>query len=1226
MAVPIQLEIFMKDLTKNGLVSVAKNVEGAEQETLSLIKALQEVRAEYVRALNANKEAGKSYQQEAAMVQALTGQIKGLKEGLKELQKAKQQTCETPMVNPNTTVDMDTVARKTNNLRMQFSQVARELPSLAMGPQMFILAISNNLPMLSDAIADVRKQNELLKASGQKAVPVWKQLASSLFSWQTALVAGISFLIVYGNDMIEWVKNLTKAKKELTETEKLQQAVNTAHREGGMAALEESAKLRILYTATQDTRKSINERNKAVDELQKMYPDYFGKLTDEAILAGKAASAYDDLTKAIIRKGQAQAAENIVADYTKKNFQLQRGINADTNWTNRNKVEYEKALKEAERMWENYRNINQGSFFIDKAARNWISSTKEGKLIEEYERRMSNIKKYTDEIAKNNKIIEGTVNQIDTSTYLDDALDGNNSRSTQVKKDYATELAEARLRAEQIVERLRIQLMQEGIEKRKALARQEYDEQKADIDRQEQETLAKMDAARKQGDTVTDSQYEQVRQNANQQRILQQQVLNRKLADIDREYQEQAIEAQIAYNKQYGTYAEQRASIIAEGLRKAAKAESDGARDLILRQTEDALKELDFSHFKDSINFAEVFGQLDMQTTESLTTLRDKLKEYINNAASELDPEDLKELQDAFKDIDLELMIRQPFKELNASIKELALANKELEQAEQMLNKVERGEIVADDALEKYNQAKEKAAQANLRFVKAENAAKNSVDKLSSSLQEIGNTIGGQGGEIISLIGNIGLFATTTIDGISRVTQTGADAISAVEKASVILGIISSAIRILQKMGELGTNKSFEQYETYAQKINEINALTEAVNQYSVAVAEAAIAENGWFSTDNLRSLRDYKKLQSEVFKEYISKAMEAQAIYQNKSGGGWLTGAFNWIMGNMSILSWWDKWKDIWGQGDYAEGTTAAINNLRIETRKASSGFLGTGIGGHSQQTEDLVTWAREQGLGDLFDENGLINKELAQALIDNYGNKLVGQTKETLEELIKLREKYDEYIEQLHEYVSSLYEPLVNNFVDSLWDWFDEGKSALDSFKEYASGTFRDIVSDMLKTIVLENVVGSFGDDIASIYEKYASGLISEKELMQMVADRTEGLINNYETNIPALQEILQNVSNMLKEAGIDLKDYTNSAGIDQSPQSGALTTMSQDSISTFEGIGRSVQTHLISIDKVVQEIRQAGKEDSEALMQIVANTSHLLPIRELLEKFDREGIKMQ
>ena len=204
MAVPIQLEIFMKDLTQAGLLSVAKNVEGAEQETLSLIKALQEVRAEYVRILNANKEAGKSYQQEAAMVQALTGQIKGLEEGLKELQKAKQHSNDTPVVSPNTTVDMDAVSRKTNNLRMQFSQVARELPSLAMGPQMFILAISNNLPMLTDAIADVRKQNELLKASGQKAVPVWKQLASSLFSWQTGLVVAISLGIVFGKDIADW--------------------------------------------------------------------------------------------------------------------------------------------------------------------------------------------------------------------------------------------------------------------------------------------------------------------------------------------------------------------------------------------------------------------------------------------------------------------------------------------------------------------------------------------------------------------------------------------------------------------------------------------------------------------------------------------------------------------------------------------------------------------------------------------------------------------------------------------------------------------------------------------------------------------------------------------------------------------------------------------------------------------------------------------------------------
>lgn len=164
MAVPVELEIFMKDLTKAGLQSVGKNVDDVENQTLKLIDALKLVRAEQIKQLEANKQAGKNYTQEAANVQALTGQINGLKAGLKDLKKTKEEVAKTPSID----IDTEAVTRKTNNLKMQFSQVARELPSLAMGPQMFILAISNNLPMLADAIADVRKQNELLAASGKK--------------------------------------------------------------------------------------------------------------------------------------------------------------------------------------------------------------------------------------------------------------------------------------------------------------------------------------------------------------------------------------------------------------------------------------------------------------------------------------------------------------------------------------------------------------------------------------------------------------------------------------------------------------------------------------------------------------------------------------------------------------------------------------------------------------------------------------------------------------------------------------------------------------------------------------------------------------------------------------------------------------------------------------------------------------------------------------------------
>lgn len=1163
MAVPIQLEIFMKDLTQAGLLSVAKNVEGAERETLSLIKALQEVRAEYVRILNANKEAGKSYQQEAAMVQALTGQIKGLEEGLKELQKAKQHSNDTPVVSPNTTVDMDAVSRKTNNLRMQFSQVARELPSLAMGPQMFILAISNNLPMLTDAIADVRKQNELLKASGQKSVPVWKQLASSLFSWQTALVAGISLLIVYGNDMIEWVKNLTKAKKELTETEKLQQAVNTAHREGGMAALEESTKLRILYTATQDTRKSINERNKAVDELQKMYPDYFGKLTDEAILAGKAASAYDDLTKAIIRKGQAQAAEDIVADYTKKNFQLQRGINADTNWTNRNKVEYEKALKTAERMWENYRNINQGSFFIDKAARNWISNTKEGKLIEEYERRMSNIKKYTDEIAKNNKIIEGTVNQIDTSAYLDDALDGNNSRSTQAKKDYATELAEARLRAEQTVERLRIQLMQEGIEKRKALARQEYDEQKADIDRQEQETLAKMDAARKQGDTVTDSQYEQVRQNANQQRILQQQVLNRKLTDIDREYQEQAIEAQIAYNKQYGTYAEQRAAIIAEGLRKAAKAETDGARDLIMRQTEDALKELDFAHFKDSIDFADVFGQLDTQTTDALTILRDKLKEYINNAADELGPEDLKELQDAFKELDLKIAERDPFGELRSGMDEYRTAQEDVKKAQADLNTVmQGGEVILSEYVDENGNAVKtlltlEQAEANLNS--AQQKRQQTLEKLTRSANSIGAQgmqVVNAGRDIVEMLGNFGVevpeAVTATLDGLGQV-MSGLESIDLTKPFSMITGSVSILAGIGNTIaGLFGGGRDFSDYEELKSRYEALSDIWDTLISKKQEYIDIDYGVEAQKAADEARQLVEVSIQRQRQL---------AQALAG--SGAGWFSHSEGYKVNDRLGTADWKRLSELVGQ---QVGSLNDVLNLDAD------------IIGKVLQDETFVSVLTS------------VNSEF-----------------------ITYIENIEKYGEQLEEIARQEQEAITGIGFDAFKDGYIDMLADLDSTNEDFAKNFEQYLQNAILRSLIAN---KYAADIKALYDDWA----------EMGAD---GLSKE---EVEALRHQQQELTDRLLKEREQLKDlfgWTSdeaATGSSQSPQSGALTTMSQDSISTFEGIGRSVQTHLISIDKVVQEIRQAGKEDSEALMQIVANTSHLLPIRELLEKFDREGIKMQ
>ena len=1239
MALPITLEVFMRDLTKTGLTSVGKNIKDVESQTKILISALEQLRAMQQHQFDLDKAAGITDNKVPANIQALTGKINDLKQALKDFKDTKEGVAKTP--NPKVDIDTDAIERKTNNLKMSFSQVARELPSLAMGPQMFFLAISNNLPMLAEAISDVRKQNELLKASGEKSVPLWKQLRGALFSWQTGLITVITLSVFYGREIGNWIKNLGKAKKELDATTEAQNKWNEIHKKGGKAAQEETAKLNILYNASQDTTRSLNERKKAVDELQKLFPNYFGKLTDEAILAGKAATAYDNLTKAIIKKGQAQAAEEVVADYTKKNFDLQRSINADTNWTNRNKKAYEAALIERDKMWENYRKVNSGSFIVDNAAKMWLSNTSEGKLIEEYEKRTANIKKNTDSIAKNNQIINDIVKQVDLNSYVDDI---GGTGSTTTKQDYATQLAEARLKAQQTVEKLRIQLMMDSREKRRAIAEQEYKETIADIDRTERETIATLDKSKKQGDVVTDADYKAVRDNATTQRALQQLALNKELEAIDREYYDKAAEAMIAYNKEYGTYQEKRAAIAAEYAKKILKAETEGERLSLQKQYKKDINDLNFEEMKSGIDFAKVFGNIDIQSTESLKALQDKLYDYINNAAKDLDPENLKELQDAFKAIDAELLERNPFDGLKQRVEAMQNAAQELEKAKDILERVQNGEqitdgyrtvtdaqgntkieqtyISAEKALQNYNKAKEKSEETTRNYIKAEQKAKEQVDELAAAISSIGDTVGGEAGEILNLIGGITSFVTTSIDGITQVGKTGAQALSAVEKASVILGIISTALQIMQKLNSLVSDFGTKQYEKAAEKYQEINKLTEAVNDYRIAVAEARAEENNWFGGSGLQSLKDYKDVQKEVIKANEEALMAVQATYVDKKGGDWILGPLKAIMAFGSMLSPWDKWRELWGYGGMPDGTSYAMDNLRFETQAAKKGFLG--IGKKDQKTVDLRQWVRDQGMGELFDENGFVNKEIAENLLNNYSDKLVGETKATLEQLLELREKYDEYIEQLHEYVASMYEPLVDNFVDGIWDWFDEGKSALDSFKDYASDTFRDIVSDMLRTIVLDKVVDGLDEKIAAVYEEYSAGNITEKELMQKVAELTNQMIGNYQDNIPVLENLMNSVSDILKDAGIDLRPED--TGVDQSPQSGALTTMSQDSIATFEGIGRSVQTHLISIDKVSTEIRDQQREDSKALIKIVENTSHILPIRELLEKIEREGLTVK
>lgn len=114
----------------------------------------------------------------------------------------------------------------------------------------------------------------------------------------------------------------------------------------GKAAGEEIVKLKLLYKAATDHKKSIDERKEAIRQLKEQYPSYFGNIKDEIIMNGKAESSYRSLRAAIISSARAKAASKVLEDRETKRLErdekLEEEINKET--AKRNKLKANKNL------------------------------------------------------------------------------------------------------------------------------------------------------------------------------------------------------------------------------------------------------------------------------------------------------------------------------------------------------------------------------------------------------------------------------------------------------------------------------------------------------------------------------------------------------------------------------------------------------------------------------------------------------------------------------------------------------------------------------------------------------------------------------------------------------------------------------------------------------------------------------------------------------------------
>lgn len=338
-----------------------------------------------------------------------------------------------------------------NGLGMSVQQVARELPSLAVGWNTFFLAISNNLPILADEIKKANAEFKAMRESGIKGIPVWKQLTGAIFNWQTALVIGITLLSVYGKDLVNWISGLGRAKKNLDSATIAQLALNNATKEGIKNSISETNKLNILYKMANDTSRSMIERKQAVDELQAIYPEYFKNLSDEAIMTGRASGAYNMAKNNIIELSKAKVKLSEIDKLSVRAQELSMQAAGKL-------LELRKAEKEPDY-------VDPYSGEIIKAA------DRVGKLREEY----NGITEELKNIYKAQQSIVSTIKVSDITTSEDDLekqreLERLAKEQAKYQEDIAKRLSETR-----------ISLIDDEYEKERQTAQKKYEENIASI-------------------------------------------------------------------------------------------------------------------------------------------------------------------------------------------------------------------------------------------------------------------------------------------------------------------------------------------------------------------------------------------------------------------------------------------------------------------------------------------------------------------------------------------------------------------------------------------------------------------------------------------------------------------------------------------------------------------------------------------------------------------------
>lgn len=1214
MSEPVEIEFLLKNRTKSGMAEVESGLDSVQQDaskTQAVIATLREEMQRLQQQVASMPTLDQS--NNIAMIEALQAKIEELESDLARISKtAKSASTSTK----NTTLVPKDAAKAQstfNGLNMSIQQIAREMPSLAMGPQMFFLAISNNLPIFADQVKYARMEYEALTQAGQKATPVWKQILKSLFSWQTALATGIMLLVMYGKEIGNWISGLFGATDAVEQNREALERRLEVEKQANAEALKTQFNIRATMAAIERFNGTKDEERRKIEELNTKYGETFGYYDTLSEWYDTLKAKAEEYVRVMFMQAKAQSLISAAVKADEKAKEIEAvgpeeyrpffgkggklsmffgGSRFNQYGSDAAEIEYRKALDEQKKIRDEA--LADAEFYQNSIQRiqeeNGINHVVEG-----------SVKDIENTIALKRKALKDLTNKADYDAALaeikvyEDKLEaitggkkktGKTGDSDKSKAQSLEKLSDMELAARQRVEEQVVELMKEGYDKQRAEAELNFRKEKQRIDKEEQERLALYDKLKASGAQVSPADRLTITAQAATQRVQAAQLLDNQLAEIDKKEEEDNRKKLEKLLGQYQDYAAQREAIERKYNEDIAALRSQlggGSDEQINRaiQVAEVSKQKDLSRvdaaeaseaFKDNDFLKRLFGDYSSMSFKALQDLiaqARQLREYLSgNGSAEgitfISPEDLANIEKSPADLD----------KLRKALDKLLKAG-----SGSSSNKWEGIFKTFEKGLAKLKGAKD-------------------FNDISDAIGSISGAASSAAGELSDMFEAMG--DTQTADAIGGVQQV-LGAVSNIGQGFAKGGIIGG---IGAAIGEAANfiGQAFAAEARHQEALKEIErAKLDFQRQYNLALLEQNLL------LEKATSVFGERQVEKAI--NAIDVFRQAYAQLKQEMAGSAAKGAEYAAMAGSNT----DRFFYRGRLSDAAEAYRQGLGGLwdaKIVTGHKKTGLFGWGKG------KDLYSSILEV-YPELIDANGELDTTMLQTILDT--RKMSDETRAYLENLIELKDAMDEAEEALEDYLQQTFGSLGDGALDSIKTALAEGGSALENFADEAASVLENLGEQIAYSLFFADKFDELESQLKDVYGGEGSPEDIANEAMEVIGDFYDGI----GSDMSAAQAWLEAWREKAEEMGFDLWQGN---GTSQSGKSGAFTTMTQDQGTKLEGLFTSGQMHWASIDEKMDNAVSGLGGCLDVLGRIATNTSALPLMLALLQSFQRDGLKMK